>query len=355
MHVGPGDRVLLPTYHCTTMVAPVELLGAEPVFYPIDSAGSPRFDWLQQADLRGVKVVLIAHFFGLPQPLSRFRAWCNEHQIALIEDCAHALFGRSDGRPIGSWGDMAISSLTKFLPVPEGGCLVVSGRQPFLGPRRASEQLKAALDILEEGARHGRLHGLNRVVTSTLSSLRRLRRTATSVAEPPTCSPASCKAPSLLDLKVAHSALTSLCRAAALWLPRARIVQRRRQNYAALNDALSNLVGLRPLFPELPPDSVPYVFPLWVDHPDPGYAELRRLRLPVFRWDTLWPGVPSLANDLGPVWAHHVLQLACHQDMSRDDLQRLIDAIHRLYARPMPRPALSTSGAPHPPHPRSTA
>src|SRR5262252_9349500 len=35
--VGPGDRVLVPTYHCPTMIAPIVRLGAKPLFYPINA------------------------------------------------------------------------------------------------------------------------------------------------------------------------------------------------------------------------------------------------------------------------------------------------------------------------------
>jgi hypothetical protein len=48
--VGPGQAVLLPTYHCPSMVAPVTHLGATPVFYPIDEQGTPLLQSLQQQD-----------------------------------------------------------------------------------------------------------------------------------------------------------------------------------------------------------------------------------------------------------------------------------------------------------------
>ena len=101
-----------------------------PFFYPLDGNGAPRLDWIRQQNLQGVRAILVAHFFGLPQPLAAIRQWCDQRGIRLIEDCAHALFGRSDGKAIGSWGDVAIGSLTKFHPVPEGGCW---GRHLHLG------------------------------------------------------------------------------------------------------------------------------------------------------------------------------------------------------------------------------
>lgn len=96
--------------------------------------------------------------------MAQLRTWCDETGVALIEDCAHALFGNAGERRVGAWGDLAIASLTKFLPVPEGGCLICNqapGEPLQLGRHRLVFQLKLALDILEEGARHAALPGLN--------------------------------------------------------------------------------------------------------------------------------------------------------------------------------------------------
>jgi hypothetical protein len=353
--IGPGDGVLLPTYHCPTMVAPAADRGATPRFYPIDDCGAPQLAWLRQQDLRGVRAMLVAHFFGLPQNLAPVRAWCQDKGIALIEDCAHALFGRSGARPIGGWGDVAIASLTKFLPVPEGGCLIVNngGSAPALTPCSSGQQLQAAIDIVEVGAAQGRLAGLNGLVSGTLAGLRRLRGArprpgALPNARAPVVGggqavpvPAEAAAPGVplgpadmgIDTALAHRELTHASRWVGQHLPRQRIVLRRRQHYETLSKALAGHPGLHPLRPLLPPDCAPYVFPLWVDRPDPGYAELRRQRMPVFRWDRLWPDVPRIAADHGLDWSHHVLQLACHQDLSELELQRFVQSLLGLYAR----------------------
>lgn len=336
LRVGPGQRVLLPTYHCPTMVAPVTHLGASPVFYPIDEHGSPQLQWLQQQDLTGVRVLLAPHYFGLPQPMCHLRQWCDEHGLALIEDCAHALFGRAGERPIGAWGDLAIGSLTKFLPAPEGGCLVVNKPHvlPSMNPASAFSQVRAAVDLLELGAAQGHLTGLNTLINGGLNGLRRLRggpgKSIDILQSDPTVGEAE-GAELLIDATLAHRQLTRPCRWVADVLPRGRVVALRRQHYTALAQALGGLQGLRPLMPELPDDCAPYVFPLWVDRPDPGYGELRRLGMPVFRWDRLWPGVPHLAQDQGRKWSHHVIQLACHQDLSGQDFRGFVDHLLRLY------------------------
>ena len=61
---------------------------------------------------------------------------------------------------------------------------------------------------------------------------------------------------------------------------------------------------------------------------------MRKLGVPVSRWDRLWPGVPALPGDAGKAWSHHVLQLACHQDLTDADLHRIVEQVERLFIAP---------------------
>lgn len=368
--VGPGDQVLLPSYHCPTMVAPADSLGAQPLFYPIDDRGAPDLRWIEQQPLTHVRVMLVAHFFGIPQPMDAVRRWCDDRGIALIEDCAHALFGRSSTRAVGAWGDIAIASLTKFLPVNEGGCLVFNQKpgELKLRPARASTHLRSAVDILDVGATQGALPGLNSLVTGTLGLLRALRPAPAHTPAPsahgafddrPVGSteplgaldiPEHPEGDFTIDTQQAHRTVAAPCRWLADSLPRRRIVDRRRQNFEWLVQALGGRHEWRPLFDTLPPDCAPYVFPLWVERPDPGYSQLRRLRMPVFRWDRLWPGTRSVLADApldqGLRWSHHVLQLACHQDLNTDDLTRLVTTVQQLFSNPAAKPPRGRSAQP---------
>ena len=112
--------MLVPTYHCPTMIAPVVHAGDGPDVLSDHGAARRTWNGCAQADLAGVRVMLAAHYFGLPQPMAVIRTFCDERGINLIEDCAHAFFGVSDDRPVGSWGDVAIASLTKFFPGARG-------------------------------------------------------------------------------------------------------------------------------------------------------------------------------------------------------------------------------------------
>jgi dTDP-4-amino-4,6-dideoxygalactose transaminase len=319
--VMPGDRVLVPTYHCPTMIAPVVQIGAQPLFYPITASGGVDLEWLEGADLAGARALLATHYFGIPQPMSKVRSFCNAHRIALIEDCAHAFFGTSEGRSVGSWGDFAIASLPKFFPVPEGG-LIVSATQPLeaveLAARSWRDEIKAAADAIELGVVHGRFPGLNTVLGGVfgIKTWLRGRKASSEMAANGSTDSAE---------PVTDPILTSLRPAAATrWITagvhQSRIVAHRRRNYAALASRLSLIDGARALHPELPDTATPYVFPLYVHDPAASYLRLRSAGVPIFRWDQIWPGTPVLEGDHGVDWSDRVFQLGCHQDLSLQDI-----------------------------------
>jgi len=329
----PGDRVLVPTYHCPTMIAPVVRLGAVPEFYPLDAAGAPSMDFLSR-HARDVRAILVAHYFGFPQPLSQLRSFCDANRIALIEDCAHAFFGVVDGRPVGSWGDVAIASATKFFPVTEGGCLV--GHNPSLNdirlkPRSTRDELRASIDAIELGARYHRFPGLH-FLLRTMFGLKEVMRgrpfDAVPIDDADTVLPASVEE---LDEELTHYAPTRVSRWTLSRAHRARIVAHRRRNYALFASELADLPGAAPLRPRLPDTVAPYVFPLRVTNPKQRYRALRAARIPLFRWDRVWPSTPVLDGDVGALWSTEVFQIACHQDLSESDVHTIAGTIRRIF------------------------
>ena len=113
-------------------------------------------------------------------------------------------------------------------------------------------------------------------------------------------------------------------------MTQSRIVGNRRRNYAALASGLSGIDGAHALRPDLPDDSAPYVFPLYVNAPAASYQRLRSAGIPLFRWDEVWPGTPVLDGDHGLDWAHRVFQLGCHQDLSLEDIEAMATAVREV-------------------------
>jgi perosamine synthetase len=331
--VRKGDRVLLPTYHCPTMVAPVVRLGAIPVFYPIGRTAAPDAAFITSDAAAGAKILLAAHFFGLSLPLTDLRRDCDSRGILLIEDCAHAFFGLNEGRVVGSSGAVAIASLPKFFPVAEGGCLVASreaASRITLKPPTILGQATSVLDTLELGVRYRRLGALN-VLLGLLFALKDLLRGRRRERDalPTGLDNEAVDKTRWLDEVLCERSATWMTRWIVRYTNRARVAQTRRRNYSLFSELLDDLPRARPLFPRLSDDAVPYVFPLHVDDPDPVYRAVREAGVPVFRWDQVWPGTPVLDGDVGLNWARNVFQLGCHQDMDEGDVQLVAATVRR--------------------------
>ncbi len=334
--VGSGDKVLVPTFHCPTMIAPIVDLGATPLFYPIDSEGAPNLAYLSRMQLGGVKALLAAHYFGFPRAMSDMRAFCDDHNFAFIEDCAHAMFGEAGGRGVGELGDLSIGSLPKFLPVAEGGCLVRnawSSVQLELQPSELMANLKACIDALEISSGWGRLPGLNTGLGLLFGAKRLARRVQRSIQpEPKDAMAGESKTPSPFDFNFVPRRPPGIVNWVVAHSDLHRVVSARRRHYLDLLERLSSLCGARPLLPALEEHAVPYVFPLWVDDPEPRFRAARARGLPVFRWDWLWPSTPEIPGDEGWQRARHVFQLPCHQDLSRSDLDWMTATLHQIFA-----------------------
>jgi dTDP-4-amino-4,6-dideoxygalactose transaminase len=120
-----GQIVLVPDFHSGNEIAAIRAAGFRPVAYPILGdlgADMPRLRIL--CDQYRPSAVLLIHTLGMPQDIDEFLKLREEYRFLLIEDCAHALYGQWQGRPLGSFGDYAIFCPYKTLPVPNGGVLV---------------------------------------------------------------------------------------------------------------------------------------------------------------------------------------------------------------------------------------
>ncbi len=334
LQLPPGSSVLVPSYHCPTMVAPVLLAHLSVAYFGLRPDGLPNLDTIDAATANRCKAMLVAHYFGLPKSLAEVRKWCDDHAIALIEDCAHCYFGTAGERPIGAWGDFSTASISKFFPVPEGGILASAHRpiRPLeLCTPSLKAQFKAWIDVVEMATYYQRLTGLNRA----LSLLFKLKNSFLRSPAPVENLPESV-APSMMHSSNMGRIAQAPLRAALLLktiLPRNRIIRQRQKNFLLYALYFENSPGAKPLFPlaDIPISHLaPYVFPLWVDDAERIYHALRALKIPVFRWDKIWPGTPQLDGDVGPLWSQHVLQLLCHQDLSQTDIQRITHALLNL-------------------------
>jgi perosamine synthetase len=333
LSVQPDDKVLVPAFHCLSMVEPVRAAGAVPVYYRIRPDVSVDIEDIRARIDGSTRALLVVHYFGFPQDMPGIRALCDAHGLALIEDCAHAFFGRCGGHPVGWHGDYAIASAKKFFPVQDGGYLVSARHALDASKVRASGllfNLKVLVNTLEYAMGYGRLRGLSVILGLPLrlqrwlwQSIKQGRRSQLKSLGPQPSGEFRHFDPNWMFRR-----MSLVSRAVVALASKSEIARRRRDNYTALVQAFSGMSNARPLFPKLPSDVVPYMFPLLIDDPARVFTRLKEAGVPMYRWEEIESDVCATSR----AYALQLLQLPCHQDLTASELHWLIESIHKVLA-----------------------
>ena len=130
--IGPGDEVITtPLTFCATINAIIHA-GATPVLADIDQATmniAP--DEVESKITSRTKAILPVHFAGRPCDMDALSLIANNHELKIIEDCAHAIETEYKGRKAGTFGDFGSFSfyVTKNVATGEGGMVITKSEE----------------------------------------------------------------------------------------------------------------------------------------------------------------------------------------------------------------------------------
>ena len=139
--IKPGDEVITVAAGFPTTVNPILQNGCVPVFVDVDI---PTYNidatLLEAARSERTRAVMIAHTLGNPFDVDAVVAFCDKHDLWLIEDCCDALGATWRGRKVGTFGDLATLSFypAHHITMGEGGAVLVD--DPLL--KRAAESIR---------------------------------------------------------------------------------------------------------------------------------------------------------------------------------------------------------------------
>jgi dTDP-4-amino-4,6-dideoxygalactose transaminase len=125
--IGPGDEVITtPMTFCATVNAIIHT-GATPVLADVDPVTmniDPRE--VQRKITSRTRVILPVHFAGRPCDMDALCDIAQRHNLAIIEDCAHAIETEYRGRKAGTFGEFGCLSfyVTKNVVTGEGGMVL---------------------------------------------------------------------------------------------------------------------------------------------------------------------------------------------------------------------------------------
>ncbi|NUC70868.1 DegT/DnrJ/EryC1/StrS family aminotransferase [Haloterrigena sp. SYSU A558-1] len=128
--IGAGDTVVVPGITFVATANVVELLDAQVTLCDVQEDGN-----MDPSDLEkiletrdDVAAVIPVHLYGQPCDMEEIMDITQEHDIAVIEDCAHAPMAEFKGQRVGSFGDAGCFSFyaTKNMTTGEGGMVTTN-------------------------------------------------------------------------------------------------------------------------------------------------------------------------------------------------------------------------------------
>ena len=128
LSIPPGSEIVFPALTFWVVPELARVAGLKPVFADVD----PRTFTLDPAAFERAitprtRAVVPTHLYGLPCDMDAILRIARRHELAVIEDCAHALGATWNGRPVGALGDAGFFSFQLLKPLNTyGGGMAVT-------------------------------------------------------------------------------------------------------------------------------------------------------------------------------------------------------------------------------------
>jgi dTDP-4-amino-4,6-dideoxygalactose transaminase len=124
-----GDEVIIPDFTFVSTVNAFVLRGARPVFIDVrpDTLNLDESK-LEAAITPRTRAIVPVHYAGVGCEMDAIMEIARRHNIPVVEDNAHGLFGKYKGQYLGTFGALATQSFheTKNFTSGEGGALLIN-------------------------------------------------------------------------------------------------------------------------------------------------------------------------------------------------------------------------------------
>jgi len=321
--VRENDEILVPAYHCEAMIHPVLDAGCIPVFYKISKDFSVDINDMEGLITDKTKMIIAVNYFGFGQNIHDVRKICDQNNLKLIEDCAHSLFGSSNNVTVGQTGDYAIGSTKKFFPVFDGGILacnngILSASES--GRYTIKSEIRFIYNTIERSLEHGRLW----IFSPLISLIEKLRHKDKTGEETPADEKSVEYSPENRTQRPARISMLL-----EKYVSHHRIFVKRRENYKFLVNGLKENQYITLPLKEIPPGTVPYMLPVIIENLEKIFPDIEDAAIPFQRFGQfLWQG--SERCPVSQRYAKTIIQIPCHQELSKAELQWIIDEMEKI-------------------------
>lgn len=277
----PLRRVAIPDYVCVEVPNAIRRAGFDVDYYRVTNNLKPELESLSAVLRAGVCAVVVVHYFGFPTPLNVISELCEDNSTILIEDCAHCFGTTYNGQPVGRAGTFSIFSFRKFMPTPDGACLVVNDPKLWERVLQLPETIVTSSATsfswaVREVFKIAGLSGMFPLLHRLLCIFRRTKANAVSVSMEIGIDKL-CQFPSALTNRIASR------------YPWIELVNQRRNHYKKLLELTIESFDGSFVFENLPAQGGPLFFPIRLPNAH-GVADKMRAMGVI---GTPWPKLPS--------------------------------------------------------------
>lgn len=143
LNIGAGEEIIIQGYTCTALPNAIHGAGGVPIYADIARETlNLDIEAVRQAITSRTRVVICQHTFGIPSDVTALRALCNEHDLVLIEDCAHIIPDETGPAEIGKYGDFILLSFgrDKAISGIAGGAILSQKEDVSVALKREEEK-----------------------------------------------------------------------------------------------------------------------------------------------------------------------------------------------------------------------
>lgn len=337
-------EVLIPSYHCPTMVYAIERAGFVPRYYGVREDLSIDIDSLKSTLGSNTAIVLVINYFGFSASIDAVRALSQEQGALVLEDCSHSFLQANPTKLAGGRGSASVYALWKLIPSGVGGMALLNVQsEPIAKPKggishkawlrhikHLAEQVIASILLHSKSTeKNKKSSGQTRWEPNLLqasmgdATLEEIYRQYPNVTED-----FESRIPALQKFILRHTKLD-------------KVVDARRRNYRVLQDALHGCGRAKSLFDTLPDAVVPWCFPLRIKHRRKFDFRMRELGVPLFTFgEKLHPSLfadEGLSEELKSIarsLRDSILCIGIHQNLDVGVLQAAGRAIAEVLNEP---------------------
>lgn len=310
----PADEVLSPAFDCDSTLQPFSVAGIKVRFYRSKSENfTVDVEDIQARITDKTRLIHVIQHFGFPQPWEDLNVLRHKFGIPILEDNAYSLFSTFRGKPFGFWGDLAVFSLRKELPLIDGGMLRINNpNYRWQPPRRKIRwvyppERRKAVFMLQRAMRKA-LSLPSPLEHFALLVLKWIRTSPKLRALPPLYSDPEAPLPDWplrdkISEDFAIDYLRPMSRAARWQLSQWGVTDfkelsaRRRIVYRKLTALLQGTQGLKIIYPTLPDGVVPFTFNIRLERYRDEILTKLAGTYDVMAWPTLPGAVLSRLDD----------------------------------------------------------